>query len=154
MEFRFKEHYVDEVEYELPPKDKRPRIIDTRKAGFNGEDITGEDTGAEADNEKSEYETEGDQESLLTADPGEEPDEEGPPAETIPSPSVLPPTTANTTTLQNPTSTPKRKRVLIARPFSAMRGHTAFLTFATSGNALQSHPESSEELSNAKDDAE
>ena len=35
--------------------------------------------------------------------------------------------------------TPKKRKILCARPFATMRGHTAFLTFATAGNA--SHPD-------------
>ena len=36
----------------------------------------------------------------------------------------------------------KRKcnKILCARPFAQMRGHSAFLTFATAGNALQPDP--------------
>jgi tRNA (adenine57-N1/adenine58-N1)-methyltransferase len=141
IEFRLKEHYVDEVEYELPPRDKRPRILDTRKDHMIGGSLSaGEDTGAEADNEKSEYETEGDQESLVTAatmeGPVEKPNDA--PTEPSPPPPVIPPPALSTPI---PTSTPKRKKVLVARPFAAMRGHTAFLTFATAGNRLQPHPE-------------
>mmetsp|Transcript_37837 Transcript_37837/g.80821 ORF Transcript_37837/g.80821 Transcript_37837/m.80821 type:complete len:517 (+) Transcript_37837:100-1650(+) len=36
----------------------------------------------------------------------------------------------------------KGNRILCARPFAQMRGHTAFLTFATAGNALQPDPNS------------
>ncbi|KAL7550476.1 hypothetical protein ACHAWF_013698 [Thalassiosira exigua] len=40
------------------------------------------------------------------------------------------------------TSSKKRKgnKILCARPFAQMRGHTAFLTFATAGNALRPDP--------------
>jgi tRNA (adenine57-N1/adenine58-N1)-methyltransferase len=148
MEFRLKEHYVDEVEYDLPPKEKRPKFVDPRKSQFIGGDISGgEDTGAEADNEKSEYETEGDQESLLTAGTVEEPGDEAgatvdvsshslPPASVLPpspAPMAIPTSTSTTTTL-------KRKKLLVARPFVMMRGHTAFLTFATAGNKPQPLP--------------
>mmetsp|Transcript_4152 Transcript_4152/g.6271 ORF Transcript_4152/g.6271 Transcript_4152/m.6271 type:complete len:90 (-) Transcript_4152:19-288(-) len=34
----------------------------------------------------------------------------------------------------------KNNKILCARPFSQMRGHTAFLTFATAGNALRADP--------------
>ena len=34
----------------------------------------------------------------------------------------------------------KRKKILCARPFAQMRGHTAFLTFATAGNAHRPDP--------------
>lgn len=35
---------------------------------------------------------------------------------------------------------PEPKRLLCARPFAQMRGHSAFLTFATSGNTLRPDP--------------
>jgi hypothetical protein len=31
-------------------------------------------------------------------------------------------------------NTQKRKKMLVARPFGTMKGHTAFLTFASAGN--------------------
>lgn len=34
----------------------------------------------------------------------------------------------------------KRKSILVARPFGLMRGHTAFLTFATAGNKKRPNP--------------
>ena len=37
---------------------------------------------------------------------------------------------------------PSRK-ILCARPFAHMRGHTAFLTFATAGNKLRPDPNAS-----------
>ena len=33
-----------------------------------------------------------------------------------------------------------RKRMIVARPFATMRGHTAFLTFCTAGNKVQPDP--------------
>lgn len=38
------------------------------------------------------------------------------------------------------TNAVKRRKVLVARPFGSMRGHTAFLTFATAGNTKQPNP--------------
>jgi len=35
---------------------------------------------------------------------------------------------------------PPRKRMIVARPFATMRGHTAFLTFCTAGNKVQPDP--------------
>ncbi|KAL3924444.1 MAG: hypothetical protein SGILL_001041 [Bacillariaceae sp.] len=137
MEFRLKENYVDEVEYEGPPREKRLRLPDTRKnppAAAACSSSAGEDTGAEADNEKSEYETEGDQESLAAAGTtakGKKPS----PIEDVSSPSAGPGAAA---------ATPKRKRTLVARPFVSMRGHTAFLTFSTAGNRPQPNPEGQE----------
>lgn len=89
FEYRLQEHYVDEVDYEPPPSAKRPK---SEPHIHNPE--SGEDTGAEADNEKSENEA------------------------------IEEPQAANG----------KRKRMVVARPFVMMRGHTAFLTFAKAGN--------------------
>jgi tRNA (adenine57-N1/adenine58-N1)-methyltransferase len=151
-EFRLKEHYVDEVEYELAPKEKRPRFVNTGNShlmGAGGVTSGGEDTGAEADNERSEYETEGDQASLATAGTLEQDTNlvsaaaaakvilNSPPQ---PVPPTLPATTSNNNVSATTTITPKRKKVLVARPFASMRGHTAFLTFATAGNKLQPNP--------------
>ena len=194
MEFRLKEHYVDEIDYEMmPPRDKRPRATGTN-AGTSGvagatETSEGEDTGAEADNEKSEYETEGDQASLATAGTFEDPltattggDESGIGADagsktahtlgqsdvygevvdlmeaTPTTPVPGPPTSSLTAaaaaavaammpsqpdSLTKLIASPgvsggaKRKRVLVARPYATMRGHTAFITFATAGNKPQ-----------------
>ena len=121
MEFRQKEHYVDEVEFEFAPREKRPKIVASGvgRIFFGGTTSGGEDTGAEADNEKSEQETEGD----LTAKEGKTIEEDADEANGTAS-----------------TSMPKRKKVLVARPFSTMRGHTAFLTFATAGNKRQPDP--------------
>jgi tRNA (adenine57-N1/adenine58-N1)-methyltransferase len=134
MEFRLKEHYVDEVEYELAPREKRPRIEASSVAHLvagGGTTSGGEDTGAEADNEKSEYETEGDQASLATAE-GDQASLATAAAKVLSNPTA--PTGAAATT------TPKCKKLLVARPFVTMRGHTAFLTFATAGNKPQPDP--------------
>ena len=34
----------------------------------------------------------------------------------------------------------KKRKLLCARPFGTMRGHTAFLTFATAGNKMWPDP--------------
>jgi hypothetical protein len=138
MEFRLKEHYVDEVEYELAPKEKRQKPAgNTAHLATGGMASEGEDTGAEADNEKSEYETEGDQASLATAGTA------AAKVVLINNPTLSPAEVATTTTVANSTTTttPKRaKKFLVARPFAVMRGHTAFLTFATAGNKAQPDP--------------
>ena len=121
-----------------------------------GAHSAGDDTGAEADNEKSEYETEGDMASLtgmnsqeeMDGEPTEEPIIDAPPqlmALGAPSatPSTLagaisPPTATAGTSSSN--TTVKRKKMVVARPFGTMRGHTAFLTFATAGNKRQPNP--------------
>jgi tRNA (adenine57-N1/adenine58-N1)-methyltransferase catalytic subunit len=148
MEFRLKEFHVDEEEFEPPPKEKRQRMVDRRRAPDVDLILSaGEDTVAEADNEKSEYETEGDQEGFLTT--AEE--QEDIPAATQnyhnPATAIL---ASNSTLSKRPSPTTTAttasigKKILVARPFNTMRGHTAFLTFATSGNKLQPHPNNKE----------
>lgn len=154
MEFRIRENYVDEAEYELPPKEKRPRLEPhatflastvggtNNNAAASGAISGGEDTGAEADNEKSEIsETEADQLSLATAGTAEDiaDTSEGKIKQGGESTVAA---TSKTTPSGASASSPaaKRKKVLVARPFVNMRGHTAFLTFATAGNLPQPDP--------------
>eukprot|EP00536_Pseudo-nitzschia_multiseries_P010445 jgi/Psemu1/297576/fgenesh1_pm.319_\ len=106
MEFRLKENYVDEMEYEMPPTEKRQRVEDNR--------VT---TATTTDEDKAATKTK---------------------------------STENSAGASSTTPTPKQvaggakrksKKKLVARPFVIMRGHTAFLTFATAGNALRPKPE-------------
>jgi tRNA (adenine57-N1/adenine58-N1)-methyltransferase len=138
---------VDEVDYEFAPKDKRPRLVGNPYVGDGSQNVSGgEDTGAEADNEKSEYETE-DQASLAGVISHEEVDGDdanetkmGTATQTITDggTSILPPSAAvGTNNVGGSAGTPKRKKMLVARPFGMMKGHTAFLTFASAGNKKQ-----------------
>lgn len=155
LEYRLQEHYVDEVEYEAPPADKRPRPEPHNVANYQqqllqqsataGNDTeAGEDTGAEADNEVSETDTE-----IITSAVAE--DSEGPqhqpeatPATTITNAPQQPPppiaTTESSPNGKNGGCKMKRKKMLVARPFVTMRGHSAFLTFATAGLEPQPDP--------------
>jgi tRNA (adenine57-N1/adenine58-N1)-methyltransferase len=136
MEFRLKEHYVDEAEYELPPREKRPRVPSyshpngPHKVGIS---FAGEDIGAKADKEKSEYETEGKSTVTNTA--------------TSTQPNVKKEETTPTSAANGTVHNKKRRKVLVTRPFVMMRGHTAFLTFATAGNKAQPDPNTEEESS-------
>jgi tRNA (adenine57-N1/adenine58-N1)-methyltransferase len=164
MEYRLQEHYVDEQEYEGPPKEKRPRpephnplayLPGANASGGGGgagdsvgqhpaeEDEEDVDTGAEADNEKSEMS----EAEAATVDTSATATLQGQglagvttPATTTAggSTAVLP--TNTTTTATNGNSSTKRKKMLVARPFTVMRGHTAFLTFATAGILPQPDP--------------
>lgn len=120
MEFRLKEHYVDEAEFEFPPRAKRPRIPSYKPIGpdATGAVSAGEDTGAEADNEKSEYES---------AEIAEAKKQQAAPSSAVAATNGTAPGS-------------KHKKALVARPFVMMRGHTAFLTFATAGNPAQPDP--------------
>ncbi|KAL7533121.1 hypothetical protein ACHAXR_005055 [Thalassiosira sp. AJA248-18] len=51
-------------------------------------------------------------------------------------------TTKEETTIVDIGKKRKSKKILCARPFAQMRGHTAFLTFATAGNAPRPDPNS------------
>jgi tRNA (adenine57-N1/adenine58-N1)-methyltransferase len=152
MEYRLQEHYVDEVEYEGPPKEKRPRpephnpqvylsganASASAGAGAGGqhqaeEDDEDVDTGAEADNEKSEM-SETEAATVDTTVAGVTA-----PATTSTAGGGTTAVLPTTTTATNGNST-KRKKMLVARPFTVMRGHTAFLTFATAGILPQPNP--------------
>jgi tRNA (adenine57-N1/adenine58-N1)-methyltransferase len=159
MEFRLKEHYVDEVEYEPTPKEKRPRIGPNPHLFGNGTTTTsgGEDTGAEADNEKSEYETEGEQQASLatagttlketTTSIPEPLSTSAAAVATAPPGSTAP--LAGSANGGSGASSAKRKKMLVARPFVNMRGHTAFLTFATSGIKPQPDPNTTSSMATA-----
>lgn len=128
MEFRLKENYVDEMEYEMPPREKLKEIVDLRtydrhvdkgkQEQENDTVVDGDDTNASVKCGKGEDTTE---ETIETSTTG----------------------TSSPTDIQ-PAVEPKlskKRKFLVARPFTIMRGHTAFLTFATSGNAPQPNPE-------------
>jgi len=120
MEFRLKENYVDEMEYEMPPTEKLQKIIDTRLYG--NDDV--------ADKRKKEQDNctvDGDTKAEINS--GKEGKVVG---ETIA-------TCTGTSTDTQPTDS-RLMKTLVARPFTMMRGHTAFLTFATAGNKLQPFP--------------
>lgn len=139
---------VDEVEYGLAPRDKRPRVLPNPRVVGISTGVVDDDTGAEADNEKSEYETE-DQASLTGVNSQEELEVEQEPQDTKMDSS---PVEASKTLAPPLASTPasgggpitagatKRKKMHVARPFGMMRGHTAFLTFASAGNKKHPNP--------------
>lgn len=102
MEYRLQEHYVDEIQYESPPKAKRPKFqahdndarVSVSKAGStSGNGDPSDDTNDDADTE--------DDGALVEDEQAENND--------------------------------SRRKMVVARPFASMRGHTAFLTFATAG---------------------
>jgi len=163
-EFRLKENYVDEVEYEMPPTEKRQRTEDTRMYPREDKEIA-DDTGAadvdgdgDGDNSKQEEKkatddatksekTEAESRttpveknvtaSSASSDPLSSAKGKGPVSSDN---SASAETKASSTTTQVTGSKRKSKTKLVARPFVMMRGHTAFLTFATSGNALKPKP--------------
>ena len=110
LEFRLREHYVDEVDLWPPPKEKRPRleVNEQQHLSFvqpinNG---NGNGNGNGNDNGKDESDAVAGNEDAKT----EQVDKV------------------------------KGRKMICTRPFNNMRGHTAFLTFATAGNILQPDP--------------
>mmetsp|Transcript_10466 Transcript_10466/g.14825 ORF Transcript_10466/g.14825 Transcript_10466/m.14825 type:complete len:476 (+) Transcript_10466:141-1568(+) len=148
IEVRLREHFVDEVELELPPKAKLPRgdatsgataastvrflstCASTVSGGSTMIEYSGDDTGAEADNELTEAET-AETEATEAIGVGAAPGADG-----------------GTGTSTGTSSNGKRKRMVCARPFATMRGHTAFLTFCTVGNKV--HPDPNDKASSTK----
>uniref|UniRef100_A0A7S4AAX0 tRNA (adenine(58)-N(1))-methyltransferase n=1 Tax=Pseudo-nitzschia australis TaxID=44445 RepID=A0A7S4AAX0_9STRA len=144
MEFRLKENYVDEIEYEMPPTVKRQRIEDNRVYPKEDKEIAGgiaataaaatatndnesgkpeEKKGADIEMKSETSRITGGKEKLATQK-----------AERIAEAATSSDTT-KTEVVAGSKRKPKTK--LVARPFVIMRGHTAFLTFATAGNKLQ-----------------
>lgn len=126
MEYRLQEHYVDDYETIPPPRAKRKRLqkhnlqaylLDEGKDAGEKEAKDGEvdtDDGAFREMEATKSTGEDTKESVESKeDKKQEEETEDVPMET--------------------------KKMLVARPFVTMRGHTAFLTFATAG--LLSRPD-------------
>ena len=124
-EFRLKENYVDEVEYEMPPMDKRQRVEDTRVYPREDKEIPSVTSGQDIK-----------QEEAKAAKPVE-----APVATTSNTAADAEKSKKDKSPSQVAGTKRKSKTKLVARPFVLMRGHTAFLTFATSGNALRPKPE-------------
>lgn len=106
-EFRLKEYYVDEVEYELPPKAKRPKTADPRMRNPLAANPDGSSEPSEADAINTKYKDAAKEENKDYD--GED--------------------TGQKSDLEHP------KGKIAARPFTMMRGHTAFLTFAVRNNS-------------------
>mmetsp|Transcript_29024 Transcript_29024/g.70047 ORF Transcript_29024/g.70047 Transcript_29024/m.70047 type:complete len:525 (+) Transcript_29024:46-1620(+) len=112
-EFRLKEYYVDELEYDCSlPQTKRPRFVDPRFNRSHNKTNGGRNEASDSGDKKlkdGSVEINGDEKK----NSGTKPEASS----------------------SNPSSsTRKTKRHLVARPFGTMRGHTAFLTFATRSN--------------------
>jgi tRNA (adenine57-N1/adenine58-N1)-methyltransferase catalytic subunit len=117
IEVRLREHYVDPVELWGPPREKRPKvesnpIVSQKLSGK----IPLEQQVPLVDDEETSSASRMGPPTKVVADAMME--EEG--ASALPG--------------------PPRKRMIVARPFATMRGHTAFLTFCTAGNKVQPDP--------------
>ena len=152
-EFRLKENYVDEVEYEMPPTEKRQRCEDKRVYPREDKEIASDTSNIKKEEKKvaddatksettdSEMNTSSLEENVPKASattdlPSSAKDQEPASSDN----SIFAETKANSTLNQVTGSKRKSKTKLVARPFVIMRGHTAFLTFATSGNTLNPKP--------------
>ena len=129
-EFRLKENYVDEVEYEMPPTEKRQRVEDTRV--YPKEDKEVSDVSVVVKKEEIKPET---PDATLNAEASANAQKSAP-SDTLAGPQ----TNTRNDSSQATGVKRKSKTKLVARPFVMMRGHTAFLTFATSGNQLRPKP--------------
>jgi tRNA (adenine57-N1/adenine58-N1)-methyltransferase len=118
MEYRLREYYVDPVYYEPPPADKRPGRQDNSN---NATTTAAQEQTQENDNDVQKVADE--KPELLSSE--REAKEENEPAKEE----------------DVPLAGKKRKRALCARPFATMKGHSAFLTFATAGNGPRKQSE-------------
>jgi tRNA (adenine57-N1/adenine58-N1)-methyltransferase catalytic subunit len=132
MEYRLREHYVDEYEFEPPPSSKRvkPTIHNVQNYQPQGGTAAAEENdggGVDDDVEEEDEPTSevaangsdnGGRRTNCAADEsrngGNRPNSE--------------------------TSGKRRGKLIVARPFTSMRGHSAFLTFATAGYTPQPDP--------------
>jgi tRNA (adenine57-N1/adenine58-N1)-methyltransferase catalytic subunit len=139
MEYRLQEHYVDEYEFEPPPFQKQSRPephdttiyqslaggddqIDDYNVDNNGNARSDDDILDPNDAKNSANDTT--QSALIDTDKKRNND-----------------ATIKSSLKDNRTNKKRKNRsILVARPFVTMRGHTAFLTFATSGLQMQPDP--------------
>jgi len=117
LEFRLREHYVDDVELWSPPTDRRPRLeLNEMHHLAYVQNNNNDKTESKAKNEPEKGTISGDDNHTSSEDLGD------------------------SATKQGAGSIKKRKKLICTRPFNNMRGHTAFLTFATAGNAIKPDP--------------
>lgn len=135
MEFRLQEHYVDQVEYESPPTEKRPRLVthDIQQYHSTQEENDGdgdEHDGVHVNTASAESGKSKNSEQAATSLGASEEsnDEESsiPDCQADKAPKVSAQQPSIDTTHRK-----KKRTITVARPFVSMRGHTAFLTFAT-----------------------
>jgi len=114
LEVRLREHYVDEVTIKKIPTDRLPNkpIINNYIPGVSPQKET-------ENNESNELEScskdkDNIQPSVTSADASKASE-----------------------TMKKTDETSRKRKILCARPFPTIKGHTAFLTFATNGNTLQ-----------------
>ena len=107
LEYRLREYYVDPVYYDPPPNTKRPGRHQQKQQQQQQQEDNNDDTEGNNIDEN-------------------EPDI----VENVPDEAIKKDKEDSNSGDQGR----KRKRLLCARPFATMKGHSAFLTFATAGN--------------------
>ena len=114
MEYRLQEHYVDEVSYVSPPRPKRQRLVKTDPSTYIDKNVNEKEAKKEATNNAKHDDKGGKTGSSkpVTATSAEESD------------------TSQHGSTNGDSSEKVTSKMLVARPFVMMRGHTAFLTFA------------------------
>eukprot|EP00977_Amphora_coffeiformis_P021018 scaffold8728_cov164-Amphora_coffeaeformis.AAC.3 len=118
MEYRLQEHYVDEVSYHSPPRAKRQRQEKHNPQAYMGNEQSTGETKRVKEGEESGVEADG------TKSTGEDDEGRG----------------GGTSDQKDSAQEGVANKMLVARPFVMMRGHTAFLTFATAQNLPQPNP--------------
>ena len=114
----------------MPPTEKRQRVEDTRV--YPKEDKEVSDVSVVVKKEEIKPET---PDATLNAEASANAQKSAP-SDTLAGPQ----TNTRNDSSQATGVKRKSKTKLVARPFVIMRGHTAFLTFATSGNTLNPKP--------------
>jgi tRNA (adenine57-N1/adenine58-N1)-methyltransferase catalytic subunit len=121
MEYRLQEHYVDEVEYEPPPSVKLSRPAPHDIAAYQSQNRPDEEF--QEDNEINNDGEEAVNPPLVMAE------------ETTTASATSRPVKEGKVTRPAENGGSRKRKMLVARPFVMMRGHSAFLTFATAGLA-------------------
>eukprot|EP00558_Chaetoceros_sp_UNC1202_P012304 CAMPEP_0197238994 /NCGR_PEP_ID=MMETSP1429-20130617/5491_1 /TAXON_ID=49237 /ORGANISM="Chaetoceros sp., Strain UNC1202" /LENGTH=130 /DNA_ID=CAMNT_0042698295 /DNA_START=44 /DNA_END=433 /DNA_ORIENTATION=+ len=119
IEVRLREHYVDDVELDIVPTSKLPRDLNVNNY------VPGKESGGDSNTEKDTkaIEKENDTTTDMETDGSDNNNQQ-----------------SSSSSSDHPPA--KKRKLLCARPFSMMRGHSAFLTFATAGN--KAHPDPNE----------
>jgi len=140
IEVRLRENFVDEVELEAPPTAKIVRV--------SKESIKMMESAESLEHYRKKVEEQQSQAREGGVSQANEVDEDLPT-----NPEDLRKLKSNYNTknskpssenegMESMTMIPRKRTKLCARPFNTMKGHTAFLTFATAGNAIYKDPNS------------
>jgi tRNA (adenine57-N1/adenine58-N1)-methyltransferase len=131
IEVRLREHYVDDVELDTVPTTKLPRDLNIN-SNATSNNIPGGHPAAQV--QETDPDSGRSSPNLTTA--AESSDENECESKRISKEDEAKGALHDSATMSSNShsGTTKKRKMLCARPFSTMRGHTAFLTFATAGN--------------------